>query len=142
MKIGLLILPLASVVAMSAASAENGGRPLSANLTGAVEVPGPGDTDGMGIAEIRVNPGKMQVCYTLKVSKIETATAAHIHEAVSGKAGPVVVSLTAPAPGMSKGCATVTRALANEIIRRPADYYVNVHNAAFPAGAVRGQLGK
>ncbi len=43
---------------------------------------------------------------------------------------------------MSEGCVKVDRALALEILKRPADYYVNVHNAEFPGGAVRGQLAK
>jgi hypothetical protein len=36
---------------------------------------------------------------------------------------------------------TVTRQLARDIVRNPSDYYVNVHNADFPGGALRGQLG-
>jgi hypothetical protein len=28
------------------------------------------------------------------------------------------------------------------VMQNPANYYVNVHNAEFPDGAVRGQLGK
>lgn len=119
-----------------------GGRPLSANLTGAAEVPGPGDTDGGGSATVRVNPGQMQVCYTLTVTGIDAATAAHIHRGATGVAGPVAVPLEAPADGSSEACATVTRDLAQEIIRNPAGFYVNVHNAAFPNGAVRGQLGR
>lgn len=142
MNIRTLIIPLASVVALSAASAQDGGRPLSTSLTGATEVPGPGDTDGAGTAEIKVNPGQAEICYSLTVSGIDAATAAHIHKGAAGAAGPVVVGLTAPTSGESKGCATVTRELANEIIKDPAAYYVNVHNAAFPKGAVRGQLGK
>jgi hypothetical protein len=53
-----------------------------------------------------------------------------------------VVGLEAPATGSSKGCAKVTRQQALDILKTPADYYVNVHNAEFPAGAVRGQLAK
>ena len=125
-----------------AATAADGGRKLQTTLTGAAEVPGPGDPDGSGTAQITVNPGQKQVCYKLRVSNIASASAAHIHEAAPTAAGPVVVTLGAPTTGTSSGCVTVTRELALEILKRPADYYVNVHNAAFPAGAVRGQLAK
>ena len=125
-----------------AATAADGGRKLQTNLTGAAEVPGPGDPDGTGTAQITVNAGQKQVCYKLRVSNIAPATAAHIHEAAPTAAGPVVVTLGAPTSGTSSGCVTVTRALALEILKDPGDYYVNVHNAAFPAGAVRGQLAK
>lgn len=126
----------------AAAQSDNGGRKLQTSLTGAAEVPGPGDADGSGTAEITVNPGRTQVCYKLAVANIAPATAAHIHEAPLTAAGPVVVTLGAPASGTSSGCVTVARALALEILKRPADYYVNVHNGPFPAGAVRGQLAK
>ena len=96
-----------------AATAADGGRKLQTNLTGAAEVPGPGDTDGSGTAQITVNPGQKQVCHTLRVSTIAPATMAHIPEAAPTAAGPVVVTLHAPnATGTSSGCVTVTRALA------------------------------
>ncbi len=139
-----LALSFASATAMLAAPAhsQDGGRKLQTSLTGAAEVPGPGDTDGSGMATVTVNPGKSEICYTLTVMAIDAATAAHIHEGASGVAGPVVVPLEAPADGSSEACVTVTRDLALEILKTPSDYYVNIHNAAFPAGAVRGQLAK
>ncbi|MDQ3124410.1 MAG: CHRD domain-containing protein [Pseudomonadota bacterium] len=132
----------AAVVAAAPATGQEGGRRLSAILSGAAEAPGPGDPDGAGTAEIRVNAGQRQVCYSLSVTRIDPATAAHIHEAAPGSAGPVVVTLTAPARGRSQGCVRISRALAQELIQTPQHYYVNVHNAAFPAGAVRGQLAR
>lgn len=119
-----------------------GGRPLSASLTGPAEVPGPGDPDGSGSATVRVNPGQPQICYALTVTGIDAASAAHVHRGATGAAGPPVVTLDAPADGSSEGCATVARDLAQEILRNPGGFYVNVHNAAFPNGAVRGQLGR
>ncbi|MEO5578803.1 MAG: CHRD domain-containing protein [Sphingomicrobium sp.] len=136
------VVAMSAALISTAATAQTGGRKLQTNLTGGAEVPGPGDPDGTGTAEITVNPGQTQICYKLSVSNIAPATAAHIHEAAPTAAGPVVVTLGAPTSGSSSGCVTVTRALALEILKRPADYYVNVHNAAFPAGAVRGQLAK
>ena len=130
-----------ALIATSAIAAD-GGRKLQTNLTGAAEAPNPGDPDGRGMATVTVNAGKRQVCYTLSVRNIDPATAAHIHEAPAGVAGPVKVTLRALTTGRSSGCVTVTRQLALEILKDPADYYVNVHNPAFPTGAVRGQLAK
>lgn len=138
----LLALALVgALLAVSAAAVSAGGRPLASTLSGAEEVPGPGDADGSGSASITVNPGLGQVCFTLTVSDIAPAVAAHIHEAPAGVAGPVVVGLDAPSDGSSSGCKSVSRELAKDIIKNPSDYYVNVHNADFPGGAVRGQLG-
>jgi hypothetical protein len=134
----------AALIAASAiASAAQGGVKLHTTLTGAAEVPGPGDTDARGTASVTVNSGQKQVCYKISVSNIDAATMAHIHHGAAGVAGPVVVGLTAPnAAGNASGCATVTRTLALDILKHPAAYYVNVHNAAFPNGAARGQLRK
>jgi hypothetical protein len=120
----------------------NGGRPLTATLTGESEVPGPGDPDGSGTANVRVNPGQECISYDLAVEGIEPATAAHIHEAPAGKAGPVIVGLEPPTDGTSSGTVAVERDEAKEILKTPEDYYVNVHNLEYPGGAVRGQLSK
>ena len=122
--------------------ADQGGRQLAATLTGAQEVPAPGDPDGIGSATVTVNPGQGLICYELSVSGIASASAAHIHEAPPGEAGPVVVTLQPPTSGFSSGCVKVSRALAKDILKNPSDYYVNVHNAEYPAGALRGQLSK
>lgn len=123
------------------ASAHGGGHTTTVTLTGAVEVPVLGDPDGTGTFTMNVRPSKGEICYTFAVSGVDTILAAHIHEAPAGAAGPVVVPLTPPASGSSMACATVTRELAKDIRKNPADYYVNVHNTAFPGGALRAQLG-
>ena len=114
---------------------------LLVSMTGLQEVPGPGDPDGNGTVEIRVNPGGGQVCWNLYARAIAPATAAHIHRGPAGVAGPPVVTLTTPdANGRSQGCASVDPALARQMVLAAQEFYVNVHTAAHPAGAIRGQL--
>jgi hypothetical protein len=115
---------------------------VHATLTGAAEVPGPGDPDGGGTVQITLNTDKNEVCYDLTVTKIDEATAAHIHEGGVDKDGPVKVGLDTPKGGSAKGCKTADAAVIKDIMANPANYYVNVHNAAHPKGAVRGQLSK
>jgi hypothetical protein len=126
---------------MSPAAAADGGRRIVVEMTGAEEAPGPGDPDGSGVATFVINRGQQQICYTLTVTDIGTPTAAHIHLAPVGVPGPVVVPLATPATGSSAACADVERSVAKDIAKNPSGYYVNVHNAEFPGGAVRGQLG-
>jgi len=136
--ITLFVLLALTVPAM----AKPGDKTLRAGMTGAKEAPGPGDSDGKGTARIRLNLEDSAVCWNLRVKDIGKATAAHIHRAPRGIAGPVVVPLSPPRSGSSSGCTTADAALIMEILANPGNFYVNVHNAEFPAGAVRGQLGQ
>jgi hypothetical protein len=113
---------------------------MTASMTGAQEVPGPGDSDGSGTAEITIVDATDNVCYDLNVRNIGPATVAHIHRGAQGVAGPPVVTLEAPTDGGAEGCISAPGALADEIEANPAAFYVNVHNAEFPDGAIRGQL--
>ncbi|PKO15090.1 MAG: CHRD domain-containing protein [Chloroflexi bacterium HGW-Chloroflexi-10] len=111
-------------------------------LSGGAEMPGPGDPDGMGQAQIVLKMKNYQVCWKIKVMGITLpATAAHIHSGDMSVAGPVVVALSAPNEmGLSSGCVEVDKDLFMALQMNPDLYYVNVHNVDFPAGAVRGQL--
>jgi len=134
------------VVALSlvlATTALAGGRPLFGAMTGAQEVPGPGDPDGTGTVKLTLNQGRGTICYSISVENITLpATAAHIHPGAAGTEGAPVVTLGAPdASGQAAGCATgVDRSLIKAIRQHPRQYYVNVHTTDFPAGAVRSQL--
>lgn len=119
-----------------------GGRLLTAVLSGAEEVPGPDNPDGSGTAAISVKPSAERLCLELTASNIAPATAAHVHDAPAGVAGPVVVTLVPPTSGSSSGCVTADRALLKDIKKNPSEYYINVHNTEFPAGAIRGQLSR
>lgn len=115
--------------------------PLATELTGSLEAPGPGDPDGSGTFAGKIKVGQGQLCYTLTATAIAPATAAHVHVGPAGVAGPVVIALAPPTEGSSTACATADRDLLKAIARNPENYYVNVHNPEYPAGAIRGQLG-
>lgn len=118
------------------------GTPLSATLLGSNEFPSMGDPDGEGYAEITLNQGQGTLTYNISVEGIDPAAAAHIHLGNAGKAGPVIVGLNPPTNGMSSGVVYLDKELIKEIRQNPSGYYVNVHNAKYPGGAIRGQLSK
>lgn len=142
-----IILPLAVALAMLGALAFGGAilaaeTTLTAELAGGdAEVP-PGDPDGSGTASIVIDPDAGTVCYEITTHNIQAATASHIHAGAAGVAGGVVVGLdTDGFDGTTEGCVEGQEAAALQaILDAPGDHYVNVHNAEFPGGAVRGQL--
>jgi hypothetical protein len=107
-------------------------------LDGAQEVPGPGDSDGSGLATLFLNDADNSIVWNITVNNIVLPiTGDHIHEAAAGVAGPVVINFG----GQLLGGPLVDSDVAN-ILANPTGYYVNVHNADYPAGAIRGQLGR
>jgi hypothetical protein len=133
--IALAALVALIAVAAAAGASHKGGSSLHATLAGKAETP-KGDPNGSGTAEIKIT-GK-SVCWEIKATGVTTLTAAHIHKGGPGVAGPVVVPFGAKYK--SKGCQTTTAAIAAAIRKNPGAYYVNVHNAKYPNGALRGQL--
>jgi CHRD domain-containing protein len=115
------------------------GNQLRAQMNGANE-PGGGDPDGSGLARVEINDVTNTVCTDLEVRQIGIVTAAHIHRGGSGVNGPPVVTLDAPDDNDSDDCDTVDDALVDEIRANPGGFYVNVHTADYPDGAIRGQL--
>lgn len=139
--IGTLVAALAMMLLLATPAAAD--STLTTTLSGDAEVPGPGDDGGTGIAVIDVASAG-EVCFTINYTVSSgTTSAGHIHEAPADAAGPVVVTLydTADNDGNVEGCVTIDPALAADLEANPADYYVNLHNADFPDGAIRGQLG-
>jgi hypothetical protein len=115
------------------------GNNFVATLTGANEVPA-ADPDGSGVAHIAINDATNQVCTHLEVRDIGAVTAAHIHEGRAGVNGPVVIALDAPDDDDSNDCDTVADTLVDQLRHNPSGFYVNVHTAAYPNGAIRGQI--
>jgi hypothetical protein len=131
-----LVLVIVLIAAVPVVAAQR--ATLEASLTGEKEVPGPGDPNGRGEAEVKVY--KQKVCYKLEVKRIKAATAAHIHRGGPSVAGPIVVELKAPTDGSSKGCKAISKKLSKKLREHPSRYYVNVHNRPYPDGAIRGQF--
>jgi hypothetical protein len=127
--VGILVV---ASVAMAASKA------ITVKMDGKQESPA-ASTTGTGSAKITLDDTKGQVCFKLSWSGIGSPSAAHIHKAVKGKAGPVVVPLFSGTPKKS-GCVSASKSLIAAIVKKPSSYYVNVHTAKFPNGAVRGQL--
>lgn len=116
------------------------GEVLTASLTGIEEVGG-GDLDGTGFAVVTLDPASGTLRYAMVVQSVDAPTAAHIHTGPAGVNGGVLVNL-APAftNGVATGTVQVDAATLNSILSNASGFYINVHNAAFPGGAVRGQL--
>jgi hypothetical protein len=136
---GALAVVLIGVVGAGAQGGQQS-KALFAVLTGAKE-PGGGDPNGRGSFTAIVDGNRL--CYGLSNRNIENPGAAHIHRGRSGVAGDIVVPLEQPSsgdPGASSDCVRIARSLARAILANPNRYYVNVHTAGLPDGAIRGQL--
>lgn len=134
MKKTLLAAALGLLVAGTAAA-----QSFSGSLTGAAEVPGPGDSDGSGYAVVTFSG--TNATYSILTNKIAAPTMAHIHRGKAGESGPVVIDLAPTfSAGLATGTVTASQAIVDEIRGNPTGFYFNVHNAEFAAGAIRGQL--
>lgn len=112
---------------------------VSAKLKGSNEVPDKGDPNGTGFVVVTFKAAKGSACWEFKnVGKIGAPAAAHIHKGRSGVAGPVVIPLGTAYK--AKGCQKAAKRLIEAIETNPNRYYVNIHNAKYPGGALRGQL--
>ncbi|MFN8535683.1 MAG: CHRD domain-containing protein [Dehalococcoidia bacterium] len=104
-------------------------------MTGALEAP-PNAQSSTGNFRMWLWPDLSRLDYVM-THTVAGATAAHIHRALPGVKGPVVVPLDS---GSSvSGTATITPGGLYDLLA--GNWYVNVHSPGFPDGEVRGQLG-
>lgn len=118
-----------------------------------------GDPNGSGEIYVfgidpQTSPTRTTLCYVLLVDDIQDGAPgagspfmAHIHRGEPGTNGDVVANLAFPQGGQSADCLDQDEAgkflnggSVEDILANPEDYYVNVHTAEYPGGAVRGQL--
>ena len=111
-------------------------RHFEVPMSGAQEFPGPGDPDGLGFAVLDIDDVALTIDWNIGLVNVALPlTGAHIHNAPSGAAGGIVVDFSAMVSGNDLFDPDLAAVVAN-----PKQYYVNVHNSAFSAGAVRGQI--
>lgn len=144
--VAMMTLLVMTPVASAKGTADNH---FVAQLRGANEVP-PVTTKAHGTAHLRVSRDRTRVSFKVIVNKPSSpVTAAHIHKAPAGVNGPVVVDLLGSATKVRvnrnttvfSGVFQVSAWLGFSLADTAAGlHYINVHNASYPAGEVRGQL--
>ena len=154
LQLGVLILGVSVLVPSALAQKTI----FTATLSGSDQVPAV-DTSAKGEATFQLSPSGDSLTYTISVSDIEDASAAHIHIGAMGKNGPPVAMLyptdASPAKAgkfsgvLAKGTITATSFMGSMNGKTVADLvtqieggntYVNVHTKAHPGGEIRGQL--
>jgi hypothetical protein len=114
-------------------------------LTASQETP-PSTSSGFGNATVSFTDAThTQINVTITVSGLGSPiNNYHIHEGALGTAGPVRVNLIGLGGTFTNGKLTgtfpITATDATNLIAHPETFYVNVHTAQFPSGAIRGQL--
>ena len=113
------------------------------------------DADGSGKATVQIDVEAGLVCFDLSFRDSGTPNRAHIHLGNATTAGGIVVpffDIHTPetvlnprhdeleSTGRTSGCVNADPALLAQIAANPSGYYVNLHNARFPPGSMRGQL--
>ncbi|MDX8048026.1 CHRD domain-containing protein [Lentzea sp. BCCO 10_0798] len=123
------------------------GGKLRAFSNGRNEVPvqgGPkvGDPDGQAVTLVR--PTATGVDFSLAWVNVDAATLGHVHQGAKGVNGAVKITFfgTAVPNGIFavSGTATADKATLDALRQSPQGFYSNIHTAAFPGGAVRGQF--
>jgi hypothetical protein len=132
---GLLAAGVA--VPAPAAHAQSAVHSYRSTLMGANEVPPTGTASATTVV-VTIDESTTTVCAYLDPQGIPIGdiVAMHIHTAPAGVNGPVVVPFTVG----TTACTTADASLLTAIVAAPDQFYFNVHTAAYPDGAARGQL--
>jgi hypothetical protein len=117
---------------------------LSGTLSGANQVPANAST-AVGKFEGIFDPWSRVIAFRVEFSGLTAnATAAHFHSAPAGTNGSVVLDLVGQGfpVGAKSGelvkVLTLTDAQAVDLMT--GNLYINIHNASFPGGEIRGQI--
>lgn len=153
---GLTYIAAAAVVATGCGGGGTTGgldveQQFTVALTAASEVPAPRPTTATGVADIVVYEDRVD--FQIAGSNISGVTMAHIHNGAVGVAGPVFVTLFAPASATGAINGVIASGTLNstnlpsgvtlaalKALLASGNAYVNVHTTANPSGEIRGQL--
>ncbi|MGN9844752.1 CHRD domain-containing protein [Nonomuraea sp. H19] len=115
---------------------------LAAGLRGANEVGTAGDADGRSTVVLKISG--TEVTFAARWSKIGAPAAGHVHAGAKGVNGEVKLEFFAkPLPRTAHGVTGTVKAdpeLVESLLGDPGGFYANLHDAAHPKGAVRGQF--
>jgi hypothetical protein len=115
-----------------------GSTAIGVTLSGAQETPPNGST-ATGSGNMTVDTSNGNFTASVTTSGI-VGTAAHIHAAAAGIAGPIVFPMVQTAPGGNTWTTSGQLTSAQVATLNASGYYINVHSAAFPNGEIRGQI--
>jgi hypothetical protein len=115
-------------------------------------VPNQGDLDGTALGTLTLNNGTGSgttgsATFSLTLSNIDLATLSghHIHQAPATTTGSIVLDFGDPdtiraGSTLSGTVSNLSATAITNILANPSGFYYNLHNGAFPGGAVRDQL--
>jgi hypothetical protein len=107
-----------------------------ANEVTAGGIPNQGDPDGSGVANLIIDDVALSISWNISVMDIALPpTGAHIHNGAVDTTGPIRIDFDEQLTGSGLVDPDLAGVLAD-----PTQWYVNIHNADFPAGAIRGQI--
>ena len=130
------LIAVAAMSALICGSANSAIDNYFAALLGSNEVQA-ADPDGFGAALLAIDNVANTVSWAILANGIDLPlTGAHIHQAPAGVNGLVVVSFNASLSGLNLFDVDLAQITPTSF----AGFYVNLHNAAYPGGAIRGQL--
>jgi hypothetical protein len=115
--------------------AQLGRQVFFATLTGAQETPAV-TTQASGTGRFLYDPETRTLSGSVETSGV-AGTAAHVHTALVGVAGPVTIPM-AGGPTWTLPATVLTEAQAADLLA--GRMYANVHSAANPGGEIRGQI--
>jgi hypothetical protein len=122
--------------------------PLTVAADGPQETGKPGDPDGRATGSFAVRGNR--ATFAITWTSLARPTFGHVHVGMARQRGGKIVipvfGVAAGLPGTLSGVAGTVDGLAPGVAQRingqPACYYLRLHNAAFPDGAVRGQFAR